>query len=385
MSRRNFLRTSALVGLASAGPLEGCGVPLQSGSNASSGLRLVLPLDHDWQFGGKFDRDAVARASPDTVFSRVTLPHRVAKLSWQNWDPRAWEDGWNYRCHFALPEEFRGLRVFLHFDGVMVGATPVINGHELPRHWGGYLPFRYEITDWLRKGENVLAMTVDSRWSNVPPEGAPGGAARIDYLEPGGICRGARLEAAPSIFLSDVFAKPTNVLTEKRRVEVVCTLDVARASTKPLEIHVELKDGAQVVSSATETLRIEKAGQARVQLTLSNLWNIVLWDLDTPYLYDVVTRLSAGGKPVHDYRVRIGFREARFELDGFFLNGRRLQLFGLNRHELYPYVGGAMPRRVLRSDAEILRREFNCNIVRCSHYPQSEARPRETRAVHESN
>lgn len=63
---------------------------------------------------------------------------------------------------------------------------------------------------------------------------------------------------------------------------------------------------------------------------------------------------------------RIGFRVARFEVDGFFLNGRRLQLFGLNRHELYPYVGGAMPQRVLRH-------ESNCNIMRCSHYPQSEA------------
>jgi beta-galactosidase len=65
--------------------------------------------------------------------------------------------------------------------------------------------------------------------------------------------------------------------------------------------------------------------------------------------------------------------EARFEPDGFFLNGRRLQLFGLNRHELFPYVGFAAPRRVLRRDAEILRHSFNCNIVRCSHYPQSEA------------
>ena len=83
--------------------------------------------------------------------------------------------------------------------------------------------------------------------------------------------------------------------------------------------------------------------------------------------------LIIDGKRVHDYRVRTGIREARFAVDGFFLNGRRLQLFGLNRHEIYPYAGGAMPGRVLRRDAAILRRDFNCNIVRCSHYPQSEA------------
>ena len=62
-----------------------------------------------------------------------------------------------------------------------------------------------------------------------------------------------------------------------------------------------------------------------------------------------------------------------FTVDGFFLNGRRLRLFGLNRHEIYPYVGYAMPPRVMRRDAEIIRKEFNCNIVRCSHYPQAEA------------
>ena len=68
---------------------------------------------------------------------------------------------------------------------------------------------------------------------------------------------------------------------------------------------------------------------------------------------------------------RIGFREASFRPDGFFLNGKRLPLFGLNRHQLYPYAGMAMSARVQRKDAEILKNEFNCNIVRCSHYPQS--------------
>ena len=70
---------------------------------------------------------------------------------------------------------------------------------------------------------------------------------------------------------------------------------------------------------------------------------------------------------------RIGFREASFQSDGFYLNGKRLQLFGLNRHQLYPYAGMAMPARVQRKDAEILKNEFNCNMVRCSHYPQSPA------------
>src|SRR5207248_10639755 len=75
----------------------------------------------------------------------------------------------------------------------------------------------------------------------------------------------------------------------------------------------------------------------------------------------------------HALSRRIGFREASFRPDGFFLNGKRLQLFGLSRHQLYPYAGMAMGARAQRKDAEILKNEFNCNMVRCSHYPQSPA------------
>jgi beta-galactosidase len=333
----------------------------------------TVPLDQGWLFGGAFEEAAMQRRFDDAGFSRVDLPHCVSKLSWQNWDPALWEKVWIYRRHFAYPNEFSGLRVFLEFDGVMVGATPSINDHELPQHLGGYLPFRYEVTKWIEKTDNVLALKVDSRWSDVPPEGAPVGPKRIDYLEPGGILRPARLFAVPQIFINSVFAKPVRVLEPDRAIELVCSLDAAAPSDKPVQIQVQLKDGSRIISRAQETVNIEKAGQSSATLTLSNLGNVALWDIDTPQLFDVVTTLSVGNRPLHEHSVRIGLREARFELDGFFLNGRRLQLFGLNRHELFPYVGAAMPGRIMRRDAEILKHEFNCNIVRCSHYPQSDA------------
>ena len=66
-----------------------------------------------------------------------------------------------------------------------------------------------------------------------------------------------------------------------------------------------------------------------------------------------------------------GFRQASFELDGFYLNGERLQIFGLNRHQLFPYTGMAAPARLQARDAQLIKQELNCNMVRCSHYPQS--------------
>jgi beta-galactosidase len=374
VSRREFVQRCALGTMAVASvPILGCRSGTTSTARANRPASRVIPLDRDWRFGGKFDPAASAAQFDDRAFSPVTLPHCVAKLSWQNWDPASWQDVWIYRRHFNLPADFKGLRVFLHFDGVMVGTTPTINGHTLPQHLGGYLPSRYEITDWLSEGDNVLAVAVDSRWKNVPPEGAPDGAKKVDYLEAGGIYRSVRLEAVPPVYIQDVFAKPIKVLDSDRRVEVLCTFDAVAPLTDPARVRVELRSGAHVVAHAEQTLRIDSAGKKQVTLTLSKLGNIALWEVASPRLYDVVTTLYVSGRPIHDYRARIGFRDARFSLDGFFLNGRRLQLFGLNRHEIYPYVGGAMPARVLRRDAEILRRDFNCNVVRCSHYPQSEA------------
>ena len=373
LSRRAFVQRCALGAAAlAAGGLVGCRTASRSGVR-SGPASASLPLDGNWLFGGKFHPGTEALEFADAAFSQITLPHCVAALSWQRWDPALWEDVWIYRRHFVLPPEFRDRRVFLHFDGVMTGATPTLNGRALPAHVGGYLPFRYEVTDLLAAQENVLAVTVDSRWQNVPPEGSPRGPSSIDYLEPGGLIRSASLRAVPAVFISDIFAKPVDVLGPQRRVEVTCTIDAAVLPSQPLRLEIALMDGARVVTRASRSLRLEKTGAADVALTLADLGNVALWDVDAPRLYEVVATLVLADQPWHDYRTRIGFRDARFERDGFFLNGRQLRIFGLNRHELFPYVGAAMPRRVLRRDAEIIRREFNCNFVRCSHYPQSEA------------
>jgi len=108
-----------------------------------------------------------------------------------------------------------------------------------------------------------------------------------------------------------------------------------------------------------------------LNLTLKELGNIQLWELDRPKLYDVSVKLADAGKQIDEYRTRIGFREAKFTPDGFFLNGKHLKLRGLNRHQTFPFVGQAMPARVQRQDAFILKKELKCNIVRTSHYPQS--------------
>jgi beta-galactosidase len=374
-SRREFLHQCAIgAGGIAAWSLVGDKMLASPGiANLPSGpTARTYSLDRNWLFGGAYGGSTTNVVLEDQACEKITLPHCVSHLSWQNWDFNTWEKVWIYRRHFRVPEESTGSRVFLKFDGVMVAITPIINGHVFPQHMGGYLPARYEITDHLNKTGNQLDVVVDSRWCNVPPEGSPEGPGNVDYLQPGGIFRSVHLEVLPQNFISDVFAKPVNVLNSNRTIEVRCLIDSSNIPAGRTTIRIDLRDENGVFSQVEDVVLIEKTGTTEAKLTLSNLGNIKFWDPDAPRLYNVVATLLVNGTPVHDYRVRVGLRDARFELDGFFLNGQRLQLFGLNRHELYPYVGFAMPRRVMRRDAEILHNEFNCNVVRCSHYPQSE-------------
>jgi beta-galactosidase len=370
ITRRHFAKNCTL-GIITllANPLRTFSSGKVSELSKTGPASAVISLDQNWLFLAN-PSSAIA---DDAAYTAVTLPHCVARLSWQNWDPALWQQVWSYRRHFTLPANSKGMRVFLHFDGVMVNATPTINGQILPEHKGGYLPFNYEITSWLKPAGNILDLQVDSRWSNVPPEGSPIGTKRVDYLETGGIYRSVQLKLVPQLFISDLFAKPVEVLTNNRRIEVTCSVDSAIFSDKPIQLQVELRDGDHVVAQTQQTFNLKEAGKKELSVTLGGLKDIVLWDVENPKLYHVVATVMLDGKPVHDYTVRTGLREAKFETDGFFLNRKRLQLFGLNRHESFPYTGGAMPKRVMRRDAEILRKELNCNMVRCSHYPQSAA------------
>ena len=264
------------------------------------------------------------------------------------------------------------MRAFLHFEAVMVGATPIINGHPLPAHLGGYLPFSYEITD-LIKDENELNVIVDSRWSNVPPQGSEDGAKRIDYLEPGGIHRSVNIAFVPRFFISDVYAKPVNVLQSNRKVDVTFTIDAGILPKSQLDLNIELKRHNSVIAKVKKPVRIMQKGLFTDKVSIDNLSDIELWDLDNPILYDVHLVLSFKSKPIHDFTTRIGFREATFKDDGFYLNGKLLKIFGLNRHEIFPYTGFAMPDRIMYNDALMIKKEFNCNMVRCSHYPQTPA------------
>lgn len=373
VTRRHFVKrilssgTIALTPVLKSWGASGVGVPKRS-----RGAQRTLSLNRDWIFEGRIDRSSGESSGHESASVSVNLPHCVVPLSWQHWDPSTWQHAWGYLHVFEVPAELEGLRLFLHFDRVMTRASSALNGHILPDHLGGFLPFEYEVTGLTNQGNNLLTVTVDSTWSNIPPAGSPKGPASVDYMLPGGISGSIELRGVPLVFVKDVFAKPVDVLSVNRLLEITASIDCGVKLPTPIRLIASLREGDRNVASTSKDITLTKTVQ-EVGLSLDKLTDVRLWGVDSPHLYDLEVTLFVGDSALHTYRTRVGFRDARFEVDGFFLNGKRLQLFGLDRHELYPYVGFSAPNRALQHDARYLRESLNCNIVRCSHYPQSEA------------
>ncbi len=378
LNRRNFLKT-ATVGAA--------GISLISNSVAhatdeaqmalpqSISERRIIPLNHKWLFNERSSAAAMQPGFNDKSWTRVTIPHTNKMLPMNGFDEHEYMFVSAYRRHFRLPAALKGKRIFVDFGGVMTAAKVFINGKDLGEYKGGYTSFSYELTQHINwAGDNVLAVEVDStERKDIPPFGG-----MIDYLTFGGIYRDVSIRAVNPIHINNVFAKPINVLQPNKAVEVHAFIEGFGPGLRLTKTRVELLDGDTIIATkedvnlAPEVYTTSWVKMVRSQrLLLENLGSIELWDIDKPKLYKVSVTLFDGDTVIDHYDTRIGFREAKFTPEGFYLNGKRLKLVGLNRHQTYPYVGQAMPARVQKRDALILKNELKCNIVRTSHYPQS--------------
>lgn len=371
-NRRDFLKAGG-IGAAALAITSNLAPETQAAETTMSlspsmSQRDIIPLNHKWMYSEKLP-PANATLAWERTMKQVTIPHTNKMLPWHGFDEQEYTFVSHYRRRFRLPAHMKGKRIFVDFAGVMTAAKVSINGKVLGEYKGGYTPFSFELTNDIKwNAENLLAVDVDStERSDIPPFGG-----MVDYLTFGGIYREVQIRAVPDVFIENVFAKPVNVLQSNRAVKVRVYLNGGNQrvskGVENQQIVTDLRDGDKVV--ATKTVAVT-AGEY-IDIDLSNLGNITLWDINNPKLYTVRVKLLNDRKMISDhYETRIGFREATFKPDGFFLNGKRLKLRGLNRHQTYAYVGQAAPERLQKHDAYVIKKELKCNIVRTSHYPQS--------------
>lgn len=301
---------------------------------------MDIAFNNDWLFTENFD------AGFDEAVS-VRLPHTAKEIPYNYINCRDYQMVCGYRKIFTAPGDWQGKKLILRFDGAAHEATVFCNGERVGYHACGYTAFCVDITDLVQLGgENVIDVRLDTRESlNIPPFGFV-----IDYLCYGGLYREVTLEVKEPEYIKEVLIENTGLREIRVRIASECG---------SLVTDIVDNSGA-VISSA-----VGKAFELNVP-------EAELWSVDSPALYTARVRAMRGGECVDEKRLRFGFRTVKFKSDGFYLNGERLKIRGLNRHQAYAYVGYAMPRSVQELDAEILKNELGVNAVRTSHYPQSQ-------------
>ncbi|MBR5071691.1 MAG: glycoside hydrolase family 2 protein, partial [Oscillospiraceae bacterium] len=306
----------------------------------------MIPINNGWEFTTQWSPDFLSFSSPGET---VRIPHTVKELPLHYADNRDYEMISGYRKKIVIPEEAEGKRVFVCFEAAAHIATVFVDREEKLTHLGGYTAFEAELTDCGKPGDEIeLAVKLDSTENpSIPPFGFV-----IDYLTYGGIYRPVWLDIRESVYISDIFVTTPDLHT----ADAVITLSDGSSAKGSLKI---TDRGGNVCAAVP-------VDGNRVTVSVPDAR---AWDTESPVMYDLSVTLENGAsKTVH-----FGFRTARFEADGFYLNGRKTFMRGLDRHQCYPYVGYAVPDSLQREDARILKEELGCNAVRTSHYPQSQS------------
>jgi len=329
-------------------------------------MRKIINLNNCWYYKPEY-KPGWERQNTVEGFSKVNLPHTNVELPYNYFDEQAYQFQSCYKYQLSLAQEYRNKVLYLHFAGVMALARVYLNGVFVGEHKGGYTPFALRIDQACRFGaENMLTVMVNSaELKDIPPFGG-----QIDYLTYGGIYREVYLGIYDSLFIKNIKVEPGDILSVEKSLQVKIFLENTRRvkGNGSLQITLREKNGRPVyVQSAN--IRIEP-DQKQYDFGMTGLKKIKLWSTDRPNLYEITVGLKIN-ECQDEYTDCFGFRKAEFTKDGFYLNGEKLKITGLNRHQSYPYVGYAMPRRIQEKDAKILKNELHVNMVRTSHYPQS--------------
>lgn len=368
-------------------------------------MKEIISFNKDWKFyrgnlapfddtdgwGGAKARGASFGASKasldDSKWRAITLPHdfmiegnytqksdngqeMTAIPEMESVDSRLLAGGslegdvvW-YRKHFTLSEA-EDRSVYICFDGVYRDSYVYVNEYFVGNHKSGYTPFCYDITDFVNlNGENVIAVRVDSR-------GREGW-----WYEGGGIYRDVRLEitdgvrlAENGVFVSaDVNLSPDEFgeLSAELRIETEI-LNKKFCDSYVRAIHIVYSPEGKKIAEYENSTTIPEWDKGML-VNISELSNVILWDIDSPKIYKLVTKLFCGDTQVDEAVNNFGIRKTEFDVDkGFLLNGRKVQLKGLCCHHDHSGVGIGITKEIVEYRMALMK-EMGMNAFRNTHY-----------------
>ena len=300
----------------------------------------VLNLPHDWSIEGKFSKD-----NPATPEGGA-LPGGI---------------GW-YRKTFVVPAASKNKLLYIDFDGVYQKSDVWINGHHLGFRPNGYISFRYELTPYLNfGGQNTIAVKADN---SVQPNSR--------WYSGSGIYRNVWLVTTSKVAVDHwgTFVTLTDVSSGAAKLNLNVKL---RNNTTGSAIRLNcivLDAGGKNVAVSGMNFPATGASDTAMATNLTlTVGSPVLWSVNRPYLYKIVTRVLVNNVVTDEYTTPLGIRYFNFDADkGFSLNGKPMKILGVCDHHDLGALGAAVNTRALERQLQMLK-AMGCNAIRTSHNP----------------
>jgi len=278
--------------------------------------------------------------------------------------PHDWNPVGSYKRNFKVPSDWKNKEVFLHFGAVSSAFYVWINGELAGYNEDSKVPAEFNITKYLRKGNNSLSVEV-YRWSDGSY------LEDQDFFRLSGIQRSVFLHARPKTYISDFFAVGD---LENRYSDGLLKLDVSLKSTEKSEnkyiIEASLFEDDQKIYFESRDIKISD-NKASVNFR-KEFPGVRKWTSETPDLYSLVLNLKDNSDNIlESVSARIGFRKVEIANSQLLVNGAAIDLKGTNMHEHNDVTGHVIDEATILKDIRLMK-SSNINAVRTSHYPQQE-------------
>ncbi len=349
-------------------------------------VRATTSMMENWKFIQDDQlTDAAALASSGAAWESVNLPHTwnskdAASIAQTTPQSKKYQRGrgW-YRLEFNY--DGKGATQWLQFDGASIVADVWLNGAKIGQHKGAFTAFRFDVSDKLRHGKNVLLVKADNSAPVTASDLTAIAPLTGDFNMSGGLYRDVQLLSTPDAVhfalddfgSSGVFAQTTRITDRNALVNVRAKLKNDSRSSAQYVVQAALLDHQGKVVQVSQK-RVDLAAGAALEVTQElMLAQAHLWQgIDDPYLYTLVVELkNAAGKTLDKITHAYGIREMRFDADkGFFLNGQRTPLHGVSMHQDFINKGWAISTADIEESFRQIK-EVGANTVRLAHYPHS--------------
>ncbi|MDO6736347.1 beta-galactosidase GalB [Wenyingzhuangia sp. 2_MG-2023] len=298
-----------------------------------------LNLPHDWAIEGPFDVKYNARAGG--------LPFHGT--------------GW-YRKTFKVPTTAKNKVVRIEFEGAMYDAYVWVNGQLVGNRPYGYIGFEFDISKYLKYGDQENVIAVRLRPQDLSSRWYPGA----------GLYRSVWLKIDEQVHVGQWGSYITTPTVTEKLAVIQNETTIENKSNQPVKVtvkHEYFDPNGKSVATVDEEITI-KANASKISALYAKVKNPIRWDIYQSNLYKTVTTVTQNSKIVDSYETKIGLRTIAYTKDGFFLNGKKVRFNGVCLHHDNGSLGSAVYRRADERKLQIMI-DMGVNAIRTSHNPPS--------------